>query len=110
MDQRLINDAIRDELVRAVQSQRKKRSFNLFGRGHEARVTLDRRLAAVLRTCDIPRITISGFGANHHYPARVFAQAKQSLLDRLGWSPFETSSDGSLYMVDTPKLVVDGND
>lgn len=99
-DQRQVYLAIRDEIEKACGLERRKRGFNLSGRGHEPRITLNRRMAAILRSCDIPRVTISGYGANNHYPARVFERAMEALTTRLGWCPFARSSDGVLCFVE----------
>ena len=72
---RYIYQMIREEVERAVTNQKAAGEFRLSGRGHEARVTLDRRLAVILRDCSIPRIHIAGFGANFFYPWRVLQEA-----------------------------------
>lgn len=97
-----LNALIREHVKRAADSQAKRRAFALWGRGHEPRVTLDPRMAAVLRGVELPRVTISGFGANNFYPARVFAEASVSLQDHLGWSPFVIASDSSVCAVELP--------
>jgi hypothetical protein len=81
------NAVIRELVLVAVARERQVSEFNLFGRGHEPRVKLDVQLAAVLRGFDLPRVTISGFGANNYYPARVFKRAITLLKRRLKWSP-----------------------
>lgn len=68
---------IRKAVLEAV--KREKGPFNIFGRGSEPRVTLDRQLAGVLRGLDIPRIYISGYGANYYYPTRVFKTTQKIL-------------------------------
>ena len=80
------NFAIRLAVAEAVKQEAKKKPFNLFGRGHEPRVTLDRRLATILRGQDIPRIHISGYGANYYYPRRVLETASELVEVRLGVS------------------------
>jgi len=72
---------IRKAVLEAVEIE--KGPFNIFGRGSEPRVTLDRRLAAVLRGLDIPRIYISGYGANYYYPTRVLETAQKLLEGKL---------------------------
>jgi hypothetical protein len=83
----LENQAICEAVDKAVALEEKKQPFSLSGRGHEPRVTLDASLARVLRDASIPAVHISGYGANTHYPARVFDRARQILLKRLRWSP-----------------------
>ena len=87
------NDAIRDEVAAAARIEALL-PFNLSGRGHEARVTLDRSLAAILRAVALPKVYISGFGANYYYPRRVFTRAARALTRKLGSSPiaFDNSS------------------
>lgn len=100
MQKRQLNLLIREEIEKASTIERDKRAFNLSGRGHELRVTLDRKLAAVLRGSDLPRITISGYGANNYYPRRVFARAAKALERRIGWSPIVLGTDESVSMGD----------
>jgi len=69
---------IRDAFLKAMQLE--KGPFNLKGRGHEPRVTLDKQVAAILRGVDLPRLYISGYGANFYYPARLIARAAELLL------------------------------
>jgi hypothetical protein len=99
MNKRLLYETIRDEVTKAAKSELRKGAFHLHGRGHEPRVTLDRQMAGILRACKIPRVTISGFGANNFYPARIFLMAKGFLVNRLGWCPFEISRDACVYLV-----------
>ncbi len=99
---------IRDEVIKACEREAKKTSFNLAGRGHELRVTLDRTMAAVLKQCSVPRVTISGYGANNFYPARVFTSARGALIRKLGWAPFEISRDSSVYLVEPPSATAEG--
>lgn len=72
--------------------------FNLSGRGHEPRCTLDRRLAAYIRGMEIPHIVISGFGANKHYPKELVDRAAEILEKTIGWSAINTFND-SAYLV-----------
>jgi len=67
MKARLENAAIRKAVLKAAAQERRKAAFNLFGRGYEPRVTLDRSVAAILR--------------------RVFATAMRSLKRKFGRSP-----------------------
>lgn len=69
------NDAIRAAFVQAFAEM--PGPFKLSGRGSEGRVTLSRSLAAVLRTVDLPRVYIAGYGANYHYPRRLVERALQ---------------------------------
>jgi hypothetical protein len=84
---RLENAAIREAVLQAVAQEQRNCEFRLFGRGHESRVTLAVAVAAVLRGRDIPRVYISGFGANYYYPSRVFAAAIRILKKKWGRSP-----------------------
>ena len=84
---RLENAAIRKAVLKAAAQERRKAPFMLFGRGHEPRVTLDHSVAAILRGLDLPRVFISGYGANYFYPRRVFATAMRSLKRKFGRSP-----------------------
>ena len=81
------NAAIRKAVLRAAAQEQHKSAFMLFGRGHEPRVSLSVSLAALLRGLDIPRVHISGFGANYYYPRRVFVRAIRTLKQKLGRSP-----------------------
>ena len=90
------NDAIRQEVAKAARIEALL-PFNLSGRGHEARVTLDRSLAAILRAVALPKVYISGFGANFYYPRRVFRRAARELSRKLGSSPF--GFDNSQFQV-----------
>jgi hypothetical protein len=59
-------------------------------------------MAGILKQCGIPRVTISGFGANNFYPARIFIEAKVSLRAKLGWSPFELHQEREAYFARQP--------
>lgn len=100
MNSRSENDTIRAAVQRASSLEEKKAPFQLFGRGHEPRVTLDRRLAAALRGIIIPSVNISGYGANNFYPRRVFITAVRILKKTMGWSPIGMSTDGCCYRID----------
>lgn len=78
---------IRMAVLEAVEIE--KGPFKIFGRGSESRVTLDRQLAGVLRGLDIPRIYISGYGANYYYPTRVLETAQKILEHKLENSRFQ---------------------
>ena len=95
------NDRVRQALLAASELEAAERPFQLSGRGHEPRVTLDVRLAQVVRSLGLPRVEISGFGANKHYPERVFARAAADLRRQLGWSPIELSF-GKAWLQDQP--------
>ena len=105
MNQQSENDAIRLALLEAVSIETLKSPFRLFGRGHEPRVTLDRKLAAALRGVSIPCVNISGYGANNFYPYRVFITAVGLLNESLGWSPIAFLGSGSCYRVDRQQLL-----
>jgi hypothetical protein len=89
---RQLNERIRAAVLEATTLEAKKAPFRLSGRGHEPRVTLDRSLAAVLRSIDVPHVVISGYGPNKHYPARIFTLSAELLARRLGASPLVVSS------------------
>lgn len=95
---RLENDAIRVAVADAVRVEQKMQAFDLFGRGHEHRVTLDRGLSSILRGQDVPRVYIAGYGPNYHYPQRVFETAAHLLQERLGASPIAVH-DTTFYRV-----------
>lgn len=78
---RTAKDTLRKALLKAVSVEESGAPFELSGRGHEPRVTLDRQLAAILRSIDLPRVHISGFGANNFYPRRVFQTAQLIIGD-----------------------------
>ena len=96
---------IRAAVLEAVKLERDKRDFNLFCRGHEARLTLDRQLAGILKGLDIPRAFISGYGANYHYPVRVFKTAQKLLNKKLKNNPFEIC-DGYLHDVKLRTVII----
>ena len=81
-DQKEMYKAIREALIQKDAECAAESPFNLKGRGHEPRVTLSVRLAAIIRGADISHIVLSGYGADNHYPLRVFVAAYFSLLDR----------------------------
>lgn len=87
MDRKTIYKMVREEVTNAARRQGQIAPFNLSGHGHEPRLSLDRRLAAILRSCPLPNVNISGFGANNFYPARIFIDASEGLTGRLTWSP-----------------------
>ena len=80
---------IREELLEAVKKEEGIEPFDLWGRGHEPRVTLDRQLAAILKGLDLPRVEISGYGANNYYPKRIFTTAQKRLNKRIEESRFQ---------------------
>jgi len=80
-------DLIRTELQIAAEQERRIGPFNLYGRGHESRITVNVRLAGVLRGSKIPSVYLPGFGPKTHYPYRVFKRAHQALARTLGRSP-----------------------
>jgi len=92
-----IYELIRTQVLVAVTEESRIASFNLSGRGHEPRVTLNRRLAGVLRGQNIPSVHISGFGANSHYPLRVFLRAERRIRELLPNSPLAIYS-GVAYL------------
>jgi hypothetical protein len=83
------NAAIKNAVLKAVAQERRKAAFNLFGRGHEPRVSLSVCVAAVLRDLDIPRVRISGWGPNYFYPRRVFVTAIKILRRKFRRSPIK---------------------
>jgi hypothetical protein len=105
MDKKSLYALIRDEVIKAAHLEEQKGPFNLSGRGHEPRVTLDRTMAGILRECPIPRVTISGFGANNFYPERIFVTAGRALAARIGLNPLKQYSQG-IYLGDIDKLQI----
>jgi hypothetical protein len=93
--EQLENDAIRKAMSDAANRERRVRPFNLSGRGHEPRVTLDVRLAAILRGLDIPHVRISGYGPKKFYPVRVLKSAATYLKRRFGWPPVVVSGSNA---------------
>lgn len=96
-----VNDEIRRALLEAARAETARAPFALYGRGHEARVTLDRRLAAVIRSLNLLHVVISGYGANKHYPLRVFERAATLVNERVGW-PAIVVSRGTAWRQDPP--------
>src|SRR5262245_23545403 len=88
-----LNAEIRRALLHSVRIEASKTPFTLSGRGHEPRVTVDRQLAAILRSVKLPCVIISGFGANIHYPKRIFDTAIARLVAELGKSPISFYND-----------------
>ncbi|MCB1061796.1 MAG: hypothetical protein KDN20_02605 [Verrucomicrobiae bacterium] len=94
-----INAEIRSAISSAIEEETEP--FNLSGRGHEPRVTLCLRLAAIIRGVEIPCVYISGYGANCHYPERVFRRAAKTLKRKLGWEPIQFLSwESKAYRAD----------
>ena len=85
---RKVYELIRTELLISAIQERRVASFNLYGRGHEARVTVNVRLAGVLRGTKLPSVYLPGYGPKTHYPLRVFKRADKALARALGKSPF----------------------
>jgi hypothetical protein len=83
-----INDVIRSALQVAIKEEEAIRPFNLYGRGHEDRLTIDRRLAQVIRGIDVPSVKLSGYGGRE-YSKRVFERAANQLRKELGSSPIK---------------------
>lgn len=96
--QKTLYELVRTWLQIAAIEEARIAPFNLSGRGHEPRVTLDRRLAAVLRETDLPFVCISGYGANYYYPRRVFERAQRQLLTAVNATPIAFGRDGLAYM------------
>jgi hypothetical protein len=97
-----VNDEIRRALLEAARAEVARAPFTLSGRGHEPRVTLDRRLAGVVRSLDLPHVVISGYGANKHYPLRIFERAAAQVMKRVGW-PAIAVSRGTAWRQDAPE-------
>lgn len=97
-----MNDEIRRALLAAARAEGALAPFALSGRGHEPRLTLDRRLAAVVRSLDLPHVVMSGYGANKHYPLRVFERAATQVMERVGW-PAIVVSRGTAWRQDPPE-------
>jgi hypothetical protein len=104
MDKKSLYASIRDEVTKAAHLEAEKIPFRLSGRGHETRVTLNRTMAGIIRGCSIPRVTISGFGANNFYPKRIFVTARAALVAKVGLSPFEIYWDREVHFIDASTL------
>ncbi|OLY90687.1 hypothetical protein SAMN05444008_101349 [Cnuella takakiae] len=100
---RKVNKYIRASLREAVIAEQYNGPFNLSGRGHEPRVSLDRRMAGVLKNEDLPVVVIAGYGANNFFPKRIFDRALHSLIRHLGYAPFACANNHSVYRLDDPK-------
>ncbi|MBM4007966.1 MAG: hypothetical protein FJ292_10525 [Planctomycetes bacterium] len=74
-----IAEQIRAALTNAQSIETALQPFSLAGRGHEPRVVLSRSLAGMVRSCDLERIHISGFGPKQRFPRRVFERATRLL-------------------------------
>jgi hypothetical protein len=83
------NVAIRNAVLKAVAQEQRKAAFNLFGRGHEPRVSLSVSVAALLRDVNIPCVHIRGWGPNYYYPRRVFVTAIKMLRKKFRRSPLK---------------------
>ena len=81
------NLAIRNAVLKAVAQEQRKAAFNLFGRGHEPRVSLSVSVAALLRDVNIPCVHFSGWGPNYYYPRRVFVTTIKILRKKFRRSP-----------------------
>lgn len=85
--ERLWNKAVRQAYLMAAHLEFQRKPFNIFGRGHEARVTLCREDAAILRgVASLPsnplhRVYIAGFGAKHYYSKRLIDTAECILAE-----------------------------
>lgn len=90
-----VGAAIRELVLASSKEEEALASFNLLGRGHEPRVTLDRSLARILRKVDLPRVKIPGYGANTFYPKRIFVRAIALLEGRFKESPVGFSESGN---------------
>jgi len=102
MEKSEVYQIIRAEALNVAKRLSRQQPYRLSGRGHEPRVSLDRKMAAALRGCDLPRVVIAGYGANNFYPRRVFVAAQATLSRKLGWKPFEISSDSTVYLLEPP--------
>jgi hypothetical protein len=93
-------ERIRQTLIEAATIEVEKLAFNLFGRAHEPRITLDRQLAQILRNTRLPHVRISGFGPNLHYPRRVFSRAGE-MLQQVSGRPvlLISQSDGTVRLI-----------
>ena len=82
-EERQLRVRIREAVLEAARIETEGEPFNLRGRGHEPRIALTVKLAAILRGLDLPHVHIAGYGANNHYPFRVFDRAARMLRSRL---------------------------
>ncbi|MBZ2178822.1 MAG: hypothetical protein K7J47_14050 [Acidobacteria bacterium] len=81
---KLLYQLIRLHVNIAVAQRASLRPSNLKGRGHDPRVTLDTRMAGILRGEDIPNIDIPGLSGGRYFPREVFAAAHESLKNAIG--------------------------
>ena len=98
-EERERNEKIRETLAKAAKVEAKKQGFHLRGRGHEPRVSLTCKVAAILRGNQLPCTFISGFGTNHFYPRRVFARGAAMLEKQMG-RPILAIHGASVVFVD----------
>jgi hypothetical protein len=110
MSAKKVNAEIRKFVLQAAEEERRVDAFKLSGRGHEARVSLDASLAAVLRGLDLPRVVISGYGANYYYPRRVFQRAMRLLGSRLERMPIGLSNDQRYAYRISTRILDDADD
>ena len=102
---RRLYDLLRTELQIAAIEERRIGPFNLYGRGHESRITVNVRLAGVLRGSKLPSVYLPCFGPKTHYPYRVFKRADKVLARTLGRSPLSWYFNlVSLGVVDPPRI------
>src|SRR5579864_896212 len=85
--EKLWNKAVRQAYLIAAQLELQRKPFNVFGRGHEPRITLGREDAAILRSvASLPsnplhRVYIAGFGPKHYYAKRLVDTAERVLAE-----------------------------
>ena len=87
-------ELIRQAVLAAAWVEGNKRPFSLRGYRHEARISLETPLMAVLRGFEVPRDCVS---RAYYYPLRVLRRAASSLNRRLGWSPIEIKLSRHFY-------------
>ena len=94
---RMVGASVAAELLlsgRFLHAERALRPFSLSGRGHEPRVVLDVATSAMVRAIHLAHVSISGFGANNRYPARVFEKAVKLLEARQMHAAAKALNDG----------------
>lgn len=79
----LRNERVRAALRAALEVEAKMAEFQLHGRGHEPRVSLDRRMARVARGLQLPVVTFVALRSDE-YPRRVFERAGRALAAEHG--------------------------
>lgn len=97
---------IRRSLLEAARAEVAQAPFALSGRSHEPLGTLDRWMAAVVRSIRPPNVVIRGDGANKYYLLRIFGRAAVHVSKQFGW-PALAESRGTAWRQDLTLLPTD---